>query len=102
MGRLAAALVCFGLVAAVQPSYESSIQSWRATREEQLKAKDGWLTVAGLFWLHPGKNVCGSDPKSDILLPAGRAPERVGIFTFESGRTHFEMFRGAHILINGK
>ena len=102
MGRLAAVLLSLGLLGAVQPSYEASIQSWRATREKSLKAKDGWLTLAGLFWLHPGKNICGSDPKSDILLPAGRAPARVGIFTFENGRTHFEIFRRVHILINGK
>jgi hypothetical protein len=102
MARLAALLLCIGLIDAAPPSYESSIQSWRAAREERLKAKDGWLTVAGLFWLHPGKNVCGSDPKSDIVLPAGRAPARVGVFTFENGRTHFQMFQGAHILINGK
>jgi hypothetical protein len=102
MARLAALLLCFGLLGAAPPSYETSIQSWRAAREESLKAKDGWLTVAGLFWLHPGRNVCGSDPKSDVLLPAGRAPARVGVFTFENGKTHFQMFQGVHILINGK
>lgn len=102
MARLAAALLCLALFGAAPSSYEASIQAWRAAREERLKANDGWLTVAGLFWLHPGENICGSDPKADILLPAGRAPARVGIFTFDSGKTRFQIYKGAHVLINGK
>ena len=37
------------------------------------KAEDGWLSVVGLHWLHPGEQKLGSDPACDILLPA-RAP----------------------------
>jgi len=31
-------------------------QQWRADYEASLKAPDGWLSVAGLFWLHEGVN----------------------------------------------
>jgi uncharacterized protein (DUF1684 family) len=34
----------------------------RAHRAERLKAPDGWLTLAGLYWLNDGNN--------DVLLPA--------------------------------
>ena len=38
------------------PDYIDSVLEWRQLREEALKASDGWLTVAGLFWLEQGQN----------------------------------------------
>ena len=40
------------------------------------QAKDGWLTLVGLGWLKAGDNSIGSDPKSAVVLPAGKAPAR--------------------------
>ena len=34
-----------------ESSYKDEIERWREQREEQLKSDNGWLTVAGLFWL---------------------------------------------------
>jgi uncharacterized protein (DUF1684 family) len=72
-----------GIALAVTPvladeAYKAGILKWRAEREQRLKGDDGWLTVAGLFWLHQGSNGIGSDPASDVLLPAGAAPARAG------------------------
>ena len=71
-----------------QPSYRAEIETYRAEREAQLKADDGWLTVAGLFWLKEGENVAGSDPRSDIVLPA-KAPARLGLFRVTRGAVTF-------------
>ena len=50
----------FGLAAAVAifaaSNYSSEIAAWHAKREASLKAEDGWLSLAGLFWLHEGAN----------------------------------------------
>jgi hypothetical protein len=35
-------------------SYRAEIRQFRQQRTAELKADDGWLTVAGLFWLKPG------------------------------------------------
>ena len=40
-------------------AYRDEILKYRAEREVELKADEGWLTVAGLFWLKPGANVAG-------------------------------------------
>ena len=56
-----------------------------ARRVAELTAPDGWLAVRGLFWLHEGANTAGSDPASEIRLPA-RAPKRLGVFTLTDGR----------------
>jgi uncharacterized protein len=65
-------------------SYQSEIADWRHNREEALKRDGGWLTVAGLFWLHEGANTVGRDPENEIVLPDG--PPRAGTFELKSGK----------------
>jgi uncharacterized protein (DUF1684 family) len=95
-------VLALAAAASVSMPYKESIEKWREQREARLKAEDGWLTVAGLFWLHEGDNSCGSDPKSDIQLPAGRAPANVGVFLFHGGRTGFRGVPGLPVRLNGK
>jgi uncharacterized protein (DUF1684 family) len=75
---------------AAPADYEASVQTWRKEREEKLKAKDGWLSVAGLFWLKEGENRAGSDPSYEIVLPEGRAPRRLGVIDLRTARRPFE------------
>ena len=56
------------------------MEAWRGEIETKLKADDGWLTVAGLFWLKEGANRFGSAPDNDLVLPAA-APAHAGVFT---------------------
>jgi len=83
-------------------TYVQQIEEWRAKREARLKADDGWLTVAGLFWLRDGNNTAGAAPDCDIVLPAGSVPAHVGTFRFHDGKTSFEAVPGAAVAVNGK
>ena len=55
--------VLLGLLAvmamAAGPAFEDEIVQWRRARAAALEAEGGWLTVAGLFWLHDGANSFG-------------------------------------------
>jgi hypothetical protein len=84
-----------------QPSYQTEIEKWRRGRQAALKADDGWLTVAGLFWLKEGKNTVGTEPASDIVLPKGSAPGTVGVFDFHNGSTTFQAAPGLEATVNG-
>lgn len=66
--------------------YLDEVRAWREQREKSLKAPDGWLSVAGLFWLKPGANSFGTDAANAIVLPAGSGPARAGVFTLQNGR----------------
>jgi uncharacterized protein (DUF1684 family) len=66
--------------------YQDEIQRWRTQREAGLKAEGGWLTVAGLFWLHAGANPYGTDPANPVVLPQGTAPARAGVFELNGGK----------------
>jgi uncharacterized protein (DUF1684 family) len=43
-------------------SHQQEIEAWQANRASRLRAADGWLTLAGLYWLSEGSN--------DVSLPA--------------------------------
>jgi hypothetical protein len=81
--RALALLVAAPLLFAAAP-FTQQEQQWRADYENSLKAPDGWLSVAGLFWLHEGSNSAGSDPRSEVRLPAG-APPHAGVFRLDKG-----------------
>jgi uncharacterized protein (DUF1684 family) len=66
-------------------AYRAEIETWRADMERQLRAPGpgGWLAIVGMYPLNVGINTIGSAPDSDVLLPAGRAPERLGVVDFD-------------------
>jgi uncharacterized protein (DUF1684 family) len=75
------------VIVALATSYEAEIAAWRAQREAELRADDGWLTVAGLFWLADGASRFGTAPDNEIVLPEGSAPDHAGVVEHHAGRT---------------
>jgi len=61
-------------------------RTWQAKRHQSIAGTNGWLTLAGLHWLHEGDNFVGADPTNHVVLPAGKAPPTVGVFA-RSGKT---------------
>ena len=59
-------------------AYKAEIGQWRNERLTHLKARNGWLNLAGLYWLQEGLNTFGSDTSNTIVLPA-TAPSFIGI-----------------------
>ena len=84
------------------PDYERQIQSWREQMGASLRADDGWLAVAGLFWLREGVNTIGAHPSSDVVLPANSAPDRAGVFQLCGGRVAFNTQPGVRVTIHGE
>jgi uncharacterized protein (DUF1684 family) len=80
-------------------AYHTEIERWRQQMEAGLRADDGWLTLAGLFWLHEGPNSFGADPASDIALPAGAAAH-AGVFELRDGAVTLRAAAGAGVTIN--
>ncbi|HEX4953883.1 MAG TPA: DUF1684 domain-containing protein [Thermoanaerobaculia bacterium] len=60
--------------------HRAEVESWRTERELALRKPDGWLTLAGLYWLEEGESSFGSDPGNQVVFPAN-APPRLGVFT---------------------
>ncbi|HEX6463626.1 MAG TPA: DUF1684 domain-containing protein [Vicinamibacterales bacterium] len=99
--RVLALAIALAIAAEIPGSYRDEIDKFRRDRIAEVAAPDGWLAVRGLFWLHEGPNVAGSDPSSSIVLPA-RAPRRVGTFTLQNGTVTFTAEPGSTVSAGGK
>jgi uncharacterized protein (DUF1684 family) len=84
------------LMAAGSGDYVKSIEGWRTAYEQGLKAPDGWLSVAGLFWLKEGANRVGSAEGNEIRLPS-RCARELGVIEFHEGRATFHPKAGAPV-----
>lgn len=80
--------------------YENSVLKWRQEVENNLRRENGWLALAGLFWLRKGTNLIGSDPESDIRLPK-RAPARLGTFEFDGNNVTLDVEASLPVEVNG-
>lgn len=95
------AAVCVHAADPKQPTYANEIKKWRDEREATLKAPDGWLSVAGLFWLQPGKNRAGSAAGCPVALPS-RAPADAGDFEVKGDKVEFHAAKGVPAILKGK
>jgi len=86
-------------VIADEAAYVEEIEAWQQQRLERLKSKDGWLSLAGLYWLEEGANSFGSDPSNDIVFP-----EKVEVFcgsvVLDSGSVSLRVADGVAISLN--
>jgi len=100
--QIVAALTVFLAAATtvIAQDYETEINLWRTDREARLTAEDGWLTVAGLFFLTEGTSSFGKSPLNDIVLTSG--PEMAGLFTLRDGSISVEALKGQTLSVDGK
>lgn len=97
-----ALLIAFAPVALSSDNdYRQKLEKWRAEKEAELKSDNGWLTVAGLFWLKEGVNRFGTDSRNEIVLPEGSAPGKAGEFEFHAGKTTLRIEKGVAATSNG-
>ena len=65
--------------------WQQKLTQWRAGREKELTAPDGWLSLIGLEWLKNGGNSFGASPENSIQIKA-KGPGHFGLITV-SGST---------------
>lgn len=85
-----------------QDAYVASINQWHHEREANLKSEEGWLSLAGLFWLQEGINTFGSDKSNDLVFPEGKLPANVGDFILDGGNVKLVISDTASVLVEGK
>jgi uncharacterized protein len=83
-------------------THRKEIESWRQARETRMRSDEGWLTVAGLYWLKEGDNAFGSDPAGPVVLPAHSAPRRAGVFRLHGEEVTVQVAPGVKLTLDGK
>ena len=82
-----------------ETAYLEEVESWQQQRLERLKSENGWLNLAGLFWLEEGENSFGSDESNDIVFPA-KADPYCGTLTLNKGEVILKITEGVIISVN--
>jgi uncharacterized protein (DUF1684 family) len=85
-----------------EAAYVKSIDRWHRDRIERLTSPNGWLSVAGLYWLEGGRHSVGSDPSNDIVFPKGKAPAFVGAITVTDDGVRFDARPGVDVIHDGR
>lgn len=85
-----------------EPKYIGEINQWHNKRIEGLKKEQGWLNLAGLFWLKDGKNSFGSSSDNDLVFPKGKINDHAGEFILDGGKVFVKINPDITVLHNGK
>ncbi|MEO5721423.1 MAG: DUF1684 domain-containing protein [Chthoniobacterales bacterium] len=97
---LAIVLGSLGAVLA-QSDYVEAIEKSRSERETNLKKENGWLTLAGLFWLKDGVNTVGTGAKFDVRL-TDNFQGAFGEIDFKNGVATLKVASGVEATSDGK
>ena len=100
---LCLATVLLSLVSALaQSDYMTTIEKWRSDEAADLKKEDGWLTLAGLFWLKDGVNTVGTGSHFDVRLTDNFTQGKFGEIDFKNGVATLKVASGVKAESDGK
>lgn len=92
----------FLAAAPVPPNYVKTVEKWRSDEEAKLKEENGWLTLAGLFWLKDGVNTVGAGPQFDVRLTDNFKQGKFGEIEFKDGSATLHVATGVEAQCEGK
>lgn len=65
--------------------YTQCLADWKDQRLAFLRSDEGYLNLAGLFWLKEGQNTFGGSSSNDIVFP-GIMKTKLGVFSLIDGQ----------------
>ena len=80
--------------------HEELVLEWRNGRLERLMARDGYLNLAGLFWLTDSESTFGSGEDNDIRFPAVAA-DAIGTFELSDDGVLMQINPGVDVRYEG-
>ena len=82
--------------------YVEEMEKWRAERDEQWRQENGWLALAGLYWLEQGESRMGTGSEMEIQLPAGTAPDYLATLTVTDTKVQLTAPEGSPVFVDGE
>ena len=76
-------------------AYTASIKHFDSLRFKALTEQNGWLNLAGLFWLKPGDNSFGSAANNTLVFKHKNMPAVLGKFKVVGNKVSFEFDKAA-------
>jgi uncharacterized protein (DUF1684 family) len=87
-----------------EAAWRQKLDAWRADRNREIAAPDGWLTLVALDWLQPGVNSFGSAADNQLRINA-KAPDHFGLLTVAGSTVQLLSRAGgfpADLMLDGK
>jgi uncharacterized protein (DUF1684 family) len=75
-------------------AYTASIKHFDTLRIKDLTDKNGWLNLAGLYWLKPGDNTFGRAATNTLVFKHKNMPAALGKFKVLGNKISFEFEKG--------
>ena len=82
-------------------TYENEVNKWRAEKYNALTGENGWVALAGLYDLNPGRNLIGSNPMCEVVLPES-APTFLGVAELKGTTVRFQAAEGVRLKVNDR
>ena len=82
-------------------AYLKALDDWHAARWQDLRGEEGWLNLAGLFWLEEGMNAFGNDHSGKVVFPEDFPLRQAGFFMVEGGQVRMVTTPDAGITVDG-
>ena len=95
-------LTCLIFSCSDNSAYRSEIDKWRVDHEADLRKEDGWLGLAGLFWLKDGVNTIGPGARFDVSLTGNFKENKFGEIDFHDGKATLKVALGVDATADGK
>jgi uncharacterized protein (DUF1684 family) len=90
------------LPAQTDNAYIGEIEEWHNKRIADLKNENGFLNLAGLYWLKEGTNTFGSDPTNEIVFPKNKIPAKAGYYIYSDNTVLLVADKNTMIRINDR
>jgi uncharacterized protein (DUF1684 family) len=85
-----------------QSDYVKAVAKWRSDEAADLRKEDGWLALAGLFWLKDGVNTVGAGSQYDVRLTDNFTQGNFGEIDFKNGVATLKVAGGVEAQCDGK
>lgn len=99
-------LTLFALITISIPSlsqrYADSVADWDKQRVSELRAPNGWINLAGLFWLAPGDNSFGSDSSNKVIYNMSKFPPQLGTWKWNGDSIYWISRKGVEVKADGQ
>jgi uncharacterized protein len=80
---------------------QATIDAWRSARVARLTSDNGWLTLAGLYWLKEGENTFGRARSNALSLDNAALADTAGSFVLSGQQVRFLARSGSGVTHGG-
>jgi hypothetical protein len=77
-----------------------SILTWQQSRVKELTSPDGWLALAGRYWLKEGEQSFGAGRGNQIIFPRGTSPDTIGWILLKNDQVTIRIKEGLDVRWN--